>query len=133
MASAGIQNVVPWFTIAAARAQVAELTQDCLPEQRQHLAEIERFLVSMVSKRKGPGWTHAPRPLRRPFESFARRKLIFVVSVRSLFPVKADFDFSPLKVASRGTHLLQTACRWSKSGAKTLSRKKLLCKISPVP
>jgi hypothetical protein len=39
----------------------------------------------------------------------------------------------PIEVARRGTHLLQHACGWSKSGAKTLSRKKLLCKINPVP
>jgi exodeoxyribonuclease-1 len=37
---------VPWFTIAAARAQIAELMQDSLPAQREQLAEIERFLMS---------------------------------------------------------------------------------------
>lgn len=37
---------VPWFTIAAARAQIAELEQDSSSEQRQQLTEIERFLMS---------------------------------------------------------------------------------------
>ena len=40
---------VPWFTIVAARAQIAELEQDSLPEQRQQLAEIESFLLSMAA------------------------------------------------------------------------------------
>ncbi len=37
---------VPWLTIAAARAQIAELEQVSSSEQRQQLTEIKRFLVS---------------------------------------------------------------------------------------
>jgi exodeoxyribonuclease-1 len=40
---------VRWLTIAAARAQIAELRQDSSPEQRRQLADIERFLVSMAA------------------------------------------------------------------------------------
>ena len=40
---------VPWVTVAAAQAQIAELKEESLPEQHQRLSEIEQFIVSMAS------------------------------------------------------------------------------------
>jgi exonuclease I len=40
---------LPWFTIAAAHAQIGELREDPLQARREQLDEIERFLVKMVA------------------------------------------------------------------------------------
>jgi Exonuclease I len=43
------EDDVPWFTIAAARSEIARLTEDASPEQRQQLSEIKRFLMDVTA------------------------------------------------------------------------------------
>ena len=40
---------VPWTTIAAAHAQIAELKEESLPEHQQRLSELECFVASMAT------------------------------------------------------------------------------------
>ena len=43
------EGYVPWFTISAALVQISALEQNCLPSQRQQIAEIKLFLTNMVT------------------------------------------------------------------------------------